>query len=155
MKLTNAAMKPDIHTREDIFALVTRFYAKVRRDELLGPIFNSIVEDWPHHMQRITDFWQRNLLQIGEFNGNPGRTHMQVDDHAHNTLEAAHFERWLALWRSTIDALYEGAVADDAKDRAQRIGQNFLRMIMNHRAHKLSGSTGFRGTENQAFRPEL
>ena len=54
--------KPDISSREDVFLLVTTFYSKVRKDALLGPIFNTIIEDWELHFERLTDFWQTNLF---------------------------------------------------------------------------------------------
>jgi len=41
-------MKP-IETKDDIVVLVNAFYAKIRKDELLGPIFNGHIaeERWP------------------------------------------------------------------------------------------------------------
>ena len=51
-----------IHTREDVSLLVRTFYAKVRKDELLGPIFNGIIKDWETHLELLTDFWETNLF---------------------------------------------------------------------------------------------
>lgn len=44
-------------TEEQIGDLVETFYAKVRVDPEIGPIFNAIVSDWPHHLSVLKDFW--------------------------------------------------------------------------------------------------
>ncbi len=127
----------DIQNREDLSRLVTRFYAQVRKDELLGTIFNSTIKDWPHHMDHITDFWERNLFGTVQFYGNPGRKHMDVDEKQDNTIEQKHFDRWLELFYATVDAMFNGEKANEIKYRATNIGANFLRMIHNNRARKL------------------
>ena len=136
--------KNDIQTRDDVYKLVVRFYAQVRRDELLGPIFNGIITDWDHHQHKISDFWERNLLQTGNFVGNPGRKHMDVDEHENNTISPEHFERWLSIWRATIDKLFVGPISDEAKIKAERIGANFMKMILANRQAKGSPSPGFK-----------
>ena len=55
-------MKKEIQNRADVFLLVTQFYTKVRKDEILGPIFNNAINDWPEHLNRLTDFWESNLF---------------------------------------------------------------------------------------------
>lgn len=55
-------MKKEIQTRTDVYQLVDCFYKKVRRDTLLGPIFNQAIDDWLKHLQRLTDFWETNLF---------------------------------------------------------------------------------------------
>ena len=47
-----------IENREDISKLVHTFYAKIRKNELLGPIFNRHIseEQWPDHLKILTDF---------------------------------------------------------------------------------------------------
>src|SRR5215213_5321400 len=38
--------------------VIDAFYAKVRRDPILGPVFDDIIQDdWPAHLERITSFW--------------------------------------------------------------------------------------------------
>ena len=61
-------MKP-IKNREDIHLLVNTFYSKIRKDELLGPIFNSHISEnqWPHHLMKLTDFWETNLFGVRKF----------------------------------------------------------------------------------------
>ena len=55
-------MKKEIQNRADVFLLVTQFYTKVHKDEILGPIFNNAINDWPEHLNRLTDFWESNLF---------------------------------------------------------------------------------------------
>lgn len=118
-------MKTDISNREDVYLLVTTFYEKVRKDKLLGPIFNETIDDWPEHLDRLTDFWETNLFGVARFKGNPLLKHQLVDAHQNYGLEALHFGVWFNLWFETLDDLFEGEKANFAKNRARNIG-NFL-----------------------------
>ena len=120
-----------IRDRTDVFLLVSSFYAQVRRDDLLAPIFNThIAEDeWPHHLNKLTDFWVTNLFGVVCFKGNPMRVHQQVDQNLNYTVQQKHFGRWLQIWFSTIDNLFEGQLAQRAKDSARRMSTGlFLAM---------------------------
>ncbi len=66
----------DAITEETLKALVTAFYARVRQDAELGPIFNDAIADWPHHLGKLTDFWHSVMLTSGRFKGNPMLKHM-------------------------------------------------------------------------------
>jgi len=48
-----------IENRNDINILVNNFYSKIRKDDLLGPIFNAHIPDdkWKEHLDKLTDFW--------------------------------------------------------------------------------------------------
>jgi hemoglobin len=112
--------RPDLATRDDVIALVDAFYDRVRADDLIGPIFDDIARvDWASHLPKMYDFWQAVLFGAGNFKGNPMAVHRALAQQAPLTPDA--FARWLALFRETVDALFAGAVAEDAKDRAQRI----------------------------------
>ena len=41
-------------------------------------------------------------------------------------LREGHFERWLVLWRETVDELFAGERAELAKAHAQRVARAFL-----------------------------
>jgi hemoglobin len=112
-----------IDNREDVNKLVNAFYAKIRLDELLGPIFNSHIaeESWPIHLSKLTDFWETNLFGIAKFKGSPTAKHRSVDKNLNYTIEQTHFGRWLQLWFETIDALYEGELATKAKNSARKM----------------------------------
>lgn len=150
-------MQNDIQGRKDIEKLIHVFYAKVRKDELLGPIFLSIIHDWDHHMAHIADFWERNLFGSVNFYGNPGRKHMDIDDKQGNTIQKEHFDTWLRLFYETTDALFSGGKADEIKQRATSIGANFLRMMMNNRSRKLNKTSSPKASGFQfggSFLPE-
>lgn len=125
----------NIKTRKDINHLVNTFYSKIRKDELLGSIFNSHIaeEEWSDHLQKLTDFWETNLFGIPKFKGNPTLKHITVDKNLNYTIEQIHFGRWLQLWFETIDDLYEGDLAEKAKRAAQKMATGQYLMIWNHR----------------------
>ena len=70
----------DIQSRNDISLLVNTFYDCIRKDELLGPIFNSTIppEHWPAHLDKLTDFWETNIFGIPKFIGNPVEAHRRI-----------------------------------------------------------------------------
>src|SRR5699024_9506841 len=103
--------KKEIRGREEVSLLVRTFYnTKIRRDETLGPIFNSIVEDWEEHLEKLTDFWESNLFRSRKYFGNPMLAHISVDEKENNTVEMRHFGIWLNHWYQTIDELFEGEI---------------------------------------------
>ncbi|MCI3135454.1 group III truncated hemoglobin [Phenylobacterium aquaticum] len=78
-------------------ALVDAFYAKVRVDPELGPIFNGAIGDgWEAHLAKLADFWSSVLLMTGRYKGSPMAAHAALP-----RAEPADFEQWLALFRST------------------------------------------------------
>lgn len=98
--------------------LVHAFYAKVRRDELLGPVFEARVQDWDAHLGRMCLFWSSVALRSGVYHGNP----MQV--HAPLPVDAAHFDRWLTLFEETAHEICPSAAAEHFIVRAKRIAQS-------------------------------
>lgn len=111
-------MEPRI-TEAEISTLVDTFYAKVRIDEEIGPIFNAIVDDWPHHLATLKDFWSTVLLTTGRYKGQPLMTHLQLP------LDPDHFERWLALFAETATEVLPPAVAATVITKSERIAENF------------------------------
>ena len=124
-------MKQDIQNRDDVFLLVSTFYARVRENEEIGYIFNEIIQDWPEHLEKLTDFWETNLFMISKFRGNPMRAHKEVDKKFNHSIEQKHFGEWLNMWFATIDDLFEGERANIAKNRARNMASNlFMNMYM-------------------------
>src|SRR5690554_5216360 len=78
-----------------IAALVHNFYARIRADAVLGPIFAERIHDWGPHLDRMVDFWSSVALMTGRYHGAPVPAHMGLP------VDWAHFERWLALFRET------------------------------------------------------
>nr|WP_299220828.1 group III truncated hemoglobin [uncultured Aquimarina sp.] len=111
----------DIETRDDIFNIVSQFYTKVRKEKVLGPIFNHVIKNWDEHLDRLTDFWETNLLFVTKYKGNPIKAHQEVDATFQGNITEHHFGIWLNLWFTTIDELYSGEKADTAKRRARKM----------------------------------
>lgn len=120
----------DIENREDIYKLVSSFYQKIRKQEVLGPIFNHIIKDWDEHIERLTDFWETNLLFVAKFKGNPIVVHQHVDSTFKGSITEKHFGIWLHLWVTTTDSLFEGERAEIAKRRARKMSTH-LYLSMN------------------------
>ena len=126
-------MKQDIQNREDVYKLVSTFYAKVRDNEKIGYVFNEIIEDWPSHLEKLTDFWETNLFFVSKFRGNPMQAHVDVDRHFNNSIEQKHFGEWLNMWFETVDELFEGDRASIAKNRARNMASNLFMAVYEHR----------------------
>jgi len=111
----------DISNKEDVKIFVDAFYEKVRGDELLGPIFDSRIQDeaWPVHLERMYSFWNTVLFGQIDYRGNP------FSKHAKLPIFATHFERWINLLSLTIDECFEGEKANEVKLRAERMGNIF------------------------------
>ena len=119
-------MKNDIQNREDVFFLVSTFYSKVRSNEKIGHFFNETIEDWPAHLEKLTDFWETNLFMVSKFRGNPMKAHKEVDREFDHSIEQAHFGEWLNMWYHTLDELFEGERANIAKNRARNMAHNLF-----------------------------
>jgi hemoglobin len=109
---------------ERIALLVDRFYEQVRVDPLLGPVFNAAVHDWDEHKRTLTSFWSSVILRTNSYRGNPMVVHRQQP-----AIRSEHFERWLALWRSTTREVLGETDAQLMLEHADRIGRS-LRMGM-------------------------
>ena len=100
--------------------LVDRFYAKVRTDEQLGPVFNSVVHDWPEHLEKLGAFWSSVMLTSGRYKGNPMVAHTR---HV-SRIKPAMFARWLELWRETAEETLDEAGASAVSEKAERIAES-------------------------------
>ncbi len=98
----------------DIHQLVSLFYEKVLKDELLAPFFSRL--DFSAHLPQMEKFWRFALLS------EEGYTTNVTEKHLHMPLKKAHFDRWQALFNQTLDELFEGELAKQAKQRAAVIG---------------------------------
>ena len=113
-------------TEDAIRCLVDRFYARVRRDPVLGPVFARAIgeseEAWSRHLARLADFWSSLMLASGRYHGDPFSAHLRLPN-----LEPAMFDRWLTLFGDTCAELFEPEVADAFRERAARVARS-LRM---------------------------
>lgn len=112
-----------------IAALVDRFYASVRDDATIGPIFDARVEDWPAHLGQMNRFWQSILLGAGNFTGNPMMKHLAIP-----TIGQEHFQIWLRLFYQTLHAIAPTPEATaHVGARARMIAESLLTGIWVHR----------------------
>ena len=113
---------------DDIKVLVDSFYDKVNLDDLLSPVFNEHAKiDWDKHLPRMYNFWNTILLNEGDYKGSPFQKHESLP------VNREHFDRWLLLFNQTVDALFEGENASEAKKRANVIGITFWSKIAQNR----------------------
>ena len=114
----------DIETADDVEVLVRAFYARALDDVMIGWLFTDVAGlDLEAHLPRIQAFWETMLLGAGSYGGGAFAPHAVL--HRKAELKAAHFERWLELWRSTIDERFAGERADLAKHHATRVAGAF------------------------------
>jgi len=123
-------VRKNIKQLEDIKLLVDSFYGKVRKDDMLGPIFNQRIGDkWPQHLQKMYRFWQTVLLDERTYYGSP------FLPHANLPVEKEHFSHWLKLFFETIDENFIGEKAERAKWQGQRMAEMFHSRIQFYRNH--------------------
>ena len=121
-------MKHDLTDINDIRLLVDTFYGEVRKDKLIGPIFiGAIGNHWPAHLDKMYRFWQTVLLEAQTYFGSP------FPPHARMPLEQRHFDTWLGIWQKTVDELFTGEKADEAKWRADKMATMFLSKLEYYR----------------------
>jgi hemoglobin len=119
---------PDIETREDCERLVRAFYSRALVHPIIGFIFTDVAKlDVEAHVPVIASFWETILLGKRSYGGGAFAPHAAL--HARVPLRAGHFESWLALWRATVDELFEGERAELAKAHAERVAAAFHRRL--------------------------
>lgn len=106
---------------EDIQLMVNEFYSKIRKDDLLGDIFNNVIQDrWDKHLDKMYRFWQTVLLNEHTYWGSPFLPHAKLP------IQKEHFDRWLNLFFETVDENFYGSLAEKAKWQGERMAQTFL-----------------------------
>ena len=105
---------------EQLATLVERFYANVRSDDILGPVFDAAVDDWPNHLEKLSAFWSSVMLTTGRYRGNPMAAHMKHK----SAIEPSMFVRWLGLWRATAREILDERGAEAVIAKAERIAES-------------------------------
>ena len=98
--------------------LVRGFYAKVREDAVLGPVFESRIKDWEPHLAQMCAFWSSVALMTGRYHGTPMAKHLPLP------VDGGHFDRWLALFEETAREICPGEAEAHFVERARRIAQS-------------------------------
>ncbi len=104
-------------TRDEISALVDKFYERVWAHPRLGPIFSSRLEnDRTAHLERMKQFWASVLLRTGEYHGRPVPKHKAITE-----AKGVDFAHWLELFRATAFELLEPETAKHVTAKAEQI----------------------------------
>ncbi|MCA0429558.1 MAG: group III truncated hemoglobin [Bacteroidetes bacterium] len=112
--------KKDISSIDDIKLMVNTFYDRIKLDKLLGPIFNERIQDrWPQHLEKMYRFWQTILLNEHTYNGSP------FPPHANMPVDVTHFNLWVQIFHNTVNDLFSGPIADEAKYRGELMASIF------------------------------
>ena len=118
--------RADITTRADVVRLVDSFYDRVRADDLLGPIFDTVARtDWAVHLPKMYDFWSTVVLRTRRYAGRPLDAHQRLPG-----LTAAHFARWLDLWRHTVARVVPEAARHSFVIPAERMAANMSAALL-------------------------
>jgi hemoglobin len=122
--MADAEICHDIETRADCEQLVRAFYGRALVDPVIGFLFSDVAKlDLEVHVPRITNFWDTILLDAHSYGGGAFRPHVELN--AKVPLTRGHFDRWLYLWTTTVDELFEGERAELAKSHAIRVAAAF------------------------------
>jgi hemoglobin len=106
--------------------LVRAFYARVRDDALLAPIFAARIGDWEPHLERMCAFWSSVTLMSGRYRGQPTKMHQSLP------VDVRHFDRWLDLFEQTAREVCSASAADHFIERARRIAESLELAIAGH-----------------------
>ena len=124
-------MQAEEITRENIRTLVRSFYAKIVKDETVGPFFIAkLGEDmssahWQSHLETIVNFWSSLAFGKPKYDGNLFLPHTRL-----GRLRRKTFEQWLALFAETLDEVYVEAIAEKFKERSRLIANNFMNNLI-------------------------
>ena len=131
-------------TEAMIERLVDGFYAKVRSDAVLAPIFEARIRDWEPHLKQMCAFWSSVALMSGRYHGTPMVKHMPLP------VDAGHFDRWLELFEATARELCPPAAAAHFVERAQRIAASLELGVASGQGFMLAPGQRFRRDETGA-----
>ena len=99
--------------------LVDEFYAAVRNDDILGPVFEARIQDWDEHLEKLRGFWSSVVLMTGRYKGQPMPVHAAIEE-----ISDTHFMRWLELFAETAKRICPPDAAALFIDRSRRIAQS-------------------------------
>ena len=125
--------------------LVRGFYAKVRSDVVLAPVFESRIKDWEPHLAQMCAFWSSVALMTGRYHGTPMAKHMRLP------VDAGHFDRWLALFEATARELCPPPAATHFVELARRIAASLEMGVANGQGVILGIGERFRRQEAGAI----
>ena len=120
MSSTEAPVRFEDVTEEALGQLVQHFYARVRKDSLIGPLFNRAIGDWPEHLEKLQAFWSSVMLTSGRYKGRPLPAHAKYGDEISDEF----FARWLSLWHQTTGEVFDPKIAETLQNKAAQIARS-------------------------------
>src|SRR5204863_2186329 len=142
-RITAEIMERTGITEAMIEGLVRGFYAKVRADAVLAPIFEARIKDWEPHLAQMCAFWSSVALMTGRYHGTPMAKHMPLP------VDAAHFDRWLALFEETALEVCTPVAATHFVELARRIAASIELGIAGSQGVMLGHGERFRRQQTQ------
>ena len=125
-------------TENSLRLLIGEFYARVRADDMIGPVFNNAVVDWPGHLGKLQAFWSSVMLTSGRYKGQPLAAHIK---HA-GQINRQSFDRWLMIWGATTADLMDELSAAALQEKAAKIAESLSLGIEFSRERGRSSSAG-------------
>ena len=117
-------------TRENLRHLMTLFYKKAMKDEVLGPFFIHEIgdditsHDWVEHIDLLADFWLAKLLGEDTYIGNFIGAHIKLP---HINRES--FMRWVKLFSESADEVDVPNISTRFKEKGLLFSQQFMREL--------------------------
>ena len=127
--------------------LVRAFYARVRDDAMLEPVFAARIDDWEPHLRRMCAFWSSVALLTGSYHGRPMEKHLPLP------VDGRHFQRWLCLFAETAREVCPPAAAEHFIERAERIAASLQLGIAGHHGVLLSKGQWFERPDGEVHLP--
>ena len=124
-------MKHKAITEASLHELVDSFSARVRKDPLIGPLFNEAVDDWPRHLDELQAFWSSAMLGDG-YRGRALPADIQYGDR----IGLSELARWLALWKEAAEELFDRPVAQALQEKAGTVAESLFRAMQLNRGRK-------------------
>lgn len=120
----------DIQDRQDLINFLWAFYNKAIHDELIGRFFTEVVPlNLDTHIPVIADFWESVVFNARGYRKNVMEVHQHI--HALSSIKAEHLDRWVEIFTTTTDDMFEGDKATLMKQRARSIA-TLMNIKLNH-----------------------
>jgi hemoglobin len=141
-------MKIEEVSEDAIRRLVDAFYAKIRADSVLGPIFErAIPGDWAGHLETMRAFWSSVMLTTGRYKGNPLAAHLRIE-----ALTPQLFDQWLRLFDEACEDLFEDKVSEAFRTKAARIAES-LKLGLFYRPERTKPTSALLGDHGTRREP--
>ena len=125
MNDSTASLYDRLGGHDGILKLIKTFYVDARQHAVLGPIFNSHIQDWPAHLDKIADFWALQTGGQSRYRGGFAGAHMSLG------LQAEHFQHWLGLWELNNGRHLAPREAEELNARAHELGRRLFTVTRN------------------------